>query len=154
MKRVGLALALLLVVAGAGCTAEGASTRNFELTPAAIGWYAGDEAVFTLTLSPSLTRASPAFTVDRDFALEELNFDEQGAAFGGDYRTRNPREVELRLMRDGVEAESFGLTTESPSVEIHLRLPEDLRDSSYVLELRLFKVGWVKSSEFRVDVRG
>lgn len=153
MKRGALFLVVLFAAAGAGCTAEGATTGNFELAPQAIGWYAGEEAVFTLTLTPSMTRSSPSFTLDRDFALEELNFDEEGASFGGDYRTRNPRDVELRLVREGVEGESFVLDTENPSVDIHLRLPEDLRDSSYILELRLFKVGWVKSSEFRVDLR-
>lgn len=148
-----LLVALLCALAFAGCTASGASTGNFSLEPQRVGWYAGEEAHFVLALSPSLTRSSPQFTIDRHFAIEEIRLVEKGVSFGGDYGTRDPLDVSLRLSRDGVEADEFVLDADRPSVDVHLTLPEKLRDSEYVLELELFKVGRVKSDSFRVDLR-
>lgn len=155
MKRVAFLLAAIVVASmSAGCAAEGASVRNFELKPQAIGWHVGEVAVFDLTIMPKGGRADPQFTIDADFALEELLFDQQGASFGGDFRTRNMGELELRLVRDGVELESAVLDKDTPTVELHMRIPDDLKDSSYVLEIKLFQVGWVKSEPFRTAVRG
>lgn len=147
-------LAALLAAAFAGCTATGASTSNFELTPDRIGWYAGDVASFTLNITGSLTRQSPDYVIDRHFAIEEIRFDEKGAAVGGDYKTRDPNDVSLRLSQNATSGQEFILNAENPSLTIELVVPEKLRDSEYTLELQLFKVGWVKSDPFRVDVKG
>lgn len=149
--RVFLLLVTALVLAG--CSSDGVGKGNFELTPQRIGWYAGDNATFTLELKSSLTRSDPSFTIDRRFAIEEIQLNEKGLRFGGDYDTRNPDDVNLRLMRDNVTADEFVLDSENRSIEIVLTLPEELRDSEYALELKLFDVGWIKSETFRVDKR-
>lgn len=153
MAASRMALLVLVAAAAAGCTASGASTGNFELTPERIGWYPGDEAVFFLNLTPSLTKASPSFAIDRQFAIEEIRFNERAMSVGGDYKTRNPDDVSLRLVQDNATGESFRLDSAHPTVELHLTLPERLRDSEYVLEVKLFEVGWVKSAPFRIDER-
>ncbi len=151
-RLLPIGVLLMLVAVSAGCTSESASTSNFTLKPQAIGWYAGEEAAFVLELTTSLGRSSPAFTLDRNFALEELRFEEEGARFGGDYSTRKPGDVNLRLIVNGEEVDKVTLDLDNPRVEIRLNVPESLRDSSYILELRLFEVGWVKSTPFRVDL--
>lgn len=148
---LALALALAFAFALTGCAAEGAGTSNFELTPKAVGWYAGQEARFDLEISASLLRADPTFTIDRRFAIEEINLDERGMSFGGDHDTRDPDSVQLKLMRDGVESNEWTLDESEPSIEVVLTLPQSLKDSEYVLELKVFEVGWVKSEPFRVD---
>lgn len=153
MSASRMAALVLVAAVAAGCTASGASTSNFELKPERIGWYAGDEAVFHLNLTPSLTKSDPAFTIDRQFAIEEIRFNERGVAVGGDYKTRNPNEVSLRLVRNGTEGEEFRLDPAAPGLELRMAIPDGLRDSEYVLELKLFDVGWVKSEPFRVDKR-
>lgn len=145
--------AVLLVALVAGCTAEGAKTGNFELTPDRIGWYTGETASFTLNITSSITRQAPDYRIDRNFAIEEIRYDEKGAALGGDFETRNPDDVRLRLSQNGTVGHEFILDAESPTLTLELDVPEDLRDSEYVLEVKLFQVGWVKSSPFRVDVR-
>lgn len=137
----------------AGCTASGASSGNFELIPERVGWYTGETAQFTLNITPSITRQAPGYTIDRYFAIEEIRYDEKGASFGGDYETRDPDALHLKLIQDGVVGEEFALDSESPTILITLDVPAKLRDSEYVLELKLFKVGWVKSEPFRVDER-
>lgn len=144
-----LALALLV----AGCTAEGAGTSNFELTPQKVGWYAGDDATFTLSITSSLLRSEPSFTIDRRFALEEVMLNERGVRFGGDHSTRDPDSVALRLESGGVTAEEWTLDERRPAVNVTLTLPDTLKDSEYALELKVFEVGWVKSAPFRVDRR-
>lgn len=151
--RATLLVALLAAAAIAGCTAEGASTGNFELTPERIGWYTGETARFTLNITPSVTRQAPDYVLDRYFAIEEIRYDERGASFGGDYETRNPDELDLTLIQNGTAGEQFVLNADAPRVDIELDVPQNLRDSEYVLELRLFKVGWVKSEPFRIDER-
>ena len=151
MMRSLLALGLFLLMAG--CSASGASTGNFELTPARVGWYAGDEARFHLNLTPSLLHKSPEFTIDRRFAIEEVLFDERGARFGGDHATRDPDSIGLRLERDGEARDEWVLTKEHPGLDVVVTLPASLKDSEYALELRVFEVGWVKSEPFRVDHR-
>lgn len=149
-------LAFLLVLAplSAGCfAAEGAGTANFSLTPQKVGWYAGDEARFVLAIESSFFRSDPAFTVDRHFAIEEIRFEEDGVSFGGDFETRNPDDVRLRLVRDNVTGTEFVLNGTAPSLDMFVTLPEDLRDSRYTMSLKLFEVGWVESSVFRVDRR-
>src|SRR5437870_4908918 len=87
-RRRGLATFAALsasALALVGCTAQGASTGNFTLTPATIGWYVGDEARFFLNISSSLTHSSPSFTIDRQFAIEEIRFAEKGLSFGHDH---------------------------------------------------------------------
>lgn len=153
MRSVGWITCLLIAATLAGCAAEGASTSNFLLTPHKVGWYAGDEASFTLRLEPTFFKSDPSFTVDRHFAIEEIKFEEEGLTFGGDFDTRNPDEVKLRLLRDGMAAEEFDLDAENPEVEVRLVLPDDLRDSSYTLSIKLFEVGWIESGVFRVDHR-
>lgn len=146
------ALALLvLALTLAGCTASGATTGNFELTPARVGWYAGDEATFLLNLTPNLLRQQPSFTIDRRFAIEEVLFNERGARIGGDHATRDPDSIGLQLVRDGTAGEEWVMDKDRPSLEVRVRLPESLKDSEYGLELRVFEVGWVKSDPFRVD---
>ncbi|HWH07865.1 MAG TPA: hypothetical protein VNX21_01610, partial [Candidatus Thermoplasmatota archaeon] len=112
-----------------------------------------DEARFHLNLTPSLLHKSPEFTVDRRFALEEVNFDERGARFGGDHATRDPDSINLRLERDGEAREEWTLDKANPGVDVVLTLPPTLKDSEYALELKVFEVGWVKSEPFRVDRR-
>jgi hypothetical protein len=147
-------LPLLALAAFAGCTAaQGASTSNFTLTPQSIGWDAGSEARFTLAIGASLLHSSPTFTIDRRLAIEEVELAEHGLKFGGDYSTKNPDDVGLRLERNGTEAPSFALDKDHPTLDLVLMLPAKLRDSEYALELKLFKVGWVKSDAFRVDAR-
>lgn len=153
--RLGMALLVALVapLALAGCASEGASESNFALSPERIGWYAGEEATFDLVLEPSLTRKAPTFTLDRNFAIEEIRLNDKAFDVGGDYETRNSDDVNLRLMREGEVGDEFVLDVERPEVQILLTLPGDLEDSEYVLELKLFKVGWIKSESFRVDRR-
>lgn len=146
------AAALALSVAFAGCTSEAAGRGNFDLKPQRIGWFAGEEATFTLEIGSGFFGGVPTFTIDRRFAIEEIQLTEKGMSFGGDYETRDPDALGLRLSMGNVTADSFTLDAENPRVDVHLRLPADLRDSEYVLEMKLFKVGWVKSESFRVDV--
>lgn len=143
----------LVFVLAAGCTASGASSGNFELVPERVGWYTGETAEFTLNITPSITRQAPGYTIDRYFAIEEIRYEERGAAYGGDYRTRDPDELHLTLVQNGVAGEVFVLDSVNPTVTILLDVPAKLRDSEYQLELELFKVGWVKSEPFRVDER-
>ena len=151
--RWTMTLAVIAVAALAGCSAEGASTGNFSLRPQKVGWYAGDEAAFTLAIESSFFRSDPSFTVDRRFAIEEVRFEEDKFTFGGDYETRDPDAVGLRLARDNRTADEFLLDAEHPSIEVRVTLPAELRDSSYTFALKLFEVGWVESSVFRVDHR-
>ena len=146
-------LALGLVLLMAGCSASGASTGNFDLKPTRVGWYAGDEARFTLNLTASLLHRAPEFTIDRRFAIEEVTFDERGPRFGGDHATRDPDSIHLRLERDGEAREEWVLNKTNPGVDVVVTLPDSLKDSEYALELRVFEVGWVKSEAFRVDRR-
>lgn len=152
MRRAWLALVLIFPLI-AGCTADGASTTNFDLRPDRVGWYAGDTATFSMTISSSLLKSSPSFTIDRRFAIEEIHLTEKGLVVGGDYKTKNPDDIALTLTRGNETSDEFTLDTENPSLNVSLTLPADLRDSEYSLELKLFKVGWVKSDRFRVDVR-
>ena len=149
-----LAIVLLAAPALAGCFGvEGASTSNFSLTPQRVGWYAGEEAHFVLSISSSFFRSDPAFTVDRQFAIEEIRFKEKGLTFGGDFETRDPDEVKLRLARDNRTGDEFEMSLDNGTLDVHLKIPETLRDSSYTLALKLFEVGWVESGTFRVDKR-
>lgn len=147
-----LALAAMAALV-AGCTASGASAGNFELRSERIGWYTGDTAHFVLNLSPSITKQAPDYVIDRNFAIEEIGYDERGATFGGDFRTRDPDDLSLRLMQDGVEGSEFTLDAGDSTLDLYLDVPDKLRDSEYVLEIKLFRVGWVKSEPFRVDER-
>jgi hypothetical protein len=147
-----LLLTLCVTLALAGCT-EGVGKGNFELKPQSIGWFAGDEARFTLELTSTLLRDAPSFTIDRRFAIEEIQLTETGVTFGGDYETRDPDALDLRLAMANVTGDAFTLDAEHPALDLVVKLPEDLRDSEYRLEIKLFKVGWVKSESFRVDVR-
>lgn len=151
--RALVVLTLLAVATLAGCSANGASTSNFDLKPQAIGWYTGDTAHFTLNITKSLTHSAPSFTIDRHFAVEEIKFNEKGLTFGGGFDTKQPDEVNLTLMQNGTVADQFTLDKEHPSLEVYLKVPEKLRDSEYTLELKLFQVGWVKSEPFRVDTK-
>lgn len=146
---------ILLLAAGllAGCAASGASTSNFELTPTRVGWFAGEEASFTMSLTATLLRSEPSFEIDRRFALEEILLNERGMRVGGDHKTREPDDVQLRLLRGGVEQESWTLDSSTRDLEVRLVLPDTLEDSEYQLELKVFEVGWVKSEPFRVDRR-
>ncbi|HEX2021837.1 MAG TPA: hypothetical protein VHH36_03940 [Candidatus Thermoplasmatota archaeon] len=149
--RAVLTLLVVALAAGlAGCTA-GAGTSNFELRPERVGWFAGEEARFTLEITPSLLERSPTFTIDRRFAIEEISFEEKGVSFGGDYDTKDPDAVGLRLARGNQTADEFTLTPDEPRIDVYVTLPSDLRDSEYYLELKLFKVGWIESGAFRVD---
>lgn len=143
---------LAVVALLAGCTAS-ASGGNFDLVPGRIGWYAGGRAHFTLNITSSFAQQAPEYTIDRNFAIEEIRYEEKGANMGGDYETRNPDDVGLVLRRGEESAEEFVLSAERSSLDLYLDVPPDLRDSEYVLELKLFKVGWVKSEPFRVDQR-
>lgn len=143
---------LAIVALFAGCTAS-ASGGNFDLVPERIGWYAGERAHFMLNITSSLTKQAPEYTIDRNFAIEEIRYEERGANMGGDYETRNPDDVGLVLRRGEESAEQFPLSPDHPSLDLYLDVPTNLRDSEYVLELKLFKVGWVKSEPFRVDQR-
>lgn len=149
-----LAIAVLIAPALAGCFgAEGASTSNFSLAPQRVGWYASEEAHFVLAISSSFFRSDPAFTVDRQFAIEEIRFKEKGLTFGGDFETRNPDDVKLRLSRDNRTADAFEMSLANATLDVHVVISEELRDSSYTLALKLFEVGWVESGTFRVDKR-
>ena len=148
------ALALLVLAALlAGCSAQGAGTSNFDLKPTKVGWFAGDEARFTLNLTPSLLNGKPSFTLDRRFAIEQIKLAEHGINFGGNYETRDPDAVAIRLERAGTANDTWVLDAEHPGLDIILNLPGTLRDSEYSLELKVFQVGWVKSGTFRVDRR-
>jgi len=61
--------------------------------------------------------------------------------------------VNLILIQNGTAGEEFVLDVQNSGVDVYVDVPEKLRDSEYVLELKLFKVGWVKSDPFRVDER-
>ncbi len=153
MRAAPLGLTLLVALAVlAGCTASGASASNFELKPDKIGWFTGEEAHFTLNLTKSLTHASPSFTIDRQFAVEELKFNEKGITFGGSYDTKKPGDVSLRLEQNGTTADQFKMDADHPTVDVYVKIPDSLRNSEYTLEMKLFQVGWVKSDVFRVNV--
>lgn len=152
MRAPPVALTLLVALAVlAGCTASGASTSNFELRPDRIGWFTGQEAHFTLNLTKSLTHSAPSFTIDRQFAVEEIKFNEKGLSFGGSFDTKNPGDVSLRLMQNGTAGDQFTMDAQHPSVDVYVKIPDKLRNSEYSLEMKLFQVGWVKSDTFRVD---
>lgn len=156
MHRQAL-IVLVIIAALAGCTAQGAGTSNFDLKPDGIGWYAGDEAHFFLNITSSVLHSKPSFTIDRQFAIEEVQFTEKGLKFGGNYDTKDPNDIALRLAQPGADANStagsFTMDAEHPSLDVIVKLPDKLRDSEYSLELKLFEVGWVKSDAFRVDRR-
>lgn len=148
----------LLIVAAvlplAGCfSAQGAGTSNFTLTPQAVGWYAGDEAHFVLMIESSFFHSDPKFDVDRHFALEEFKFEEEGLTFGGDFETRNPDEIGIRIGRGNETGEKFVMDLANPMLDVYVTLPGDLRDSTYTFSVKLFEVGWIDSSVFRVDHR-
>jgi len=147
-------LALLSVAALAGCASKagGATASNFELVPDRIGWNVGEVARFTLTVKPTTFSKAPNYTIDRDFAIEEIALKVKAASLGGSASTRNADDFGLRLWRDGEPVDEAVLAPGSESVVITLTLPEKLRDAQYVLELRLFQVGWVSSAPFRVNV--
>lgn len=151
--RATLTFALFAVLAFAGCTAAGATGGNFVLIPEKIGWYTGERAHFMLNMTPSLTKQAPEYVLDRNFAIEEIRFEERGASIGGDFETRDPDALHLTLVQNGTTGEEFKLDAMRPGVDIYVDVPEKLRDSEYQLELKLFKVGWVKSEVFRVDHR-
>jgi hypothetical protein len=151
--RRSLALSLVPALVLAGCTAAAAGASNFTLKPDRIGWFAGDEAHFFLNLTSSVFHAHPSFAIDRQFAIEEMQFNERGLKFGGDYSTKDPDAVSLRLERNGTQADSFVMDDAHPSVDVYVKVPGTLRDSEYDFELKLFDVGWVKSDSFRVDTR-
>jgi len=152
MRAPPVALALIVALALlAGCTASGASASNFELKPDKIGWFTGEEAHFTLNITKSMTHASPSFTIDRQFAVEEIKFNEKGLTFGGSFDTKSPNDVSLRLTQNGTSADQFQMDAAHPTVDVYVKVPEKLRNSEYTLELKLFQVGWVKSDTFRVD---
>jgi hypothetical protein len=153
MRAPALAFALASAFLLAGCTAEGAGSSNFDLRPTRVGWFAGDEATFTLSVGSSLLNGAPNFTIDRRFAIERIDLTEQGIRFGGNYETKDPDAVGLVLSRGGNASDEFTLDEQNPTIDVALTLPADLRDSEYALELKLFKVGWVKSEKFRVDRR-
>lgn len=151
MSMPRAAFVILLAALAAGCTASGATASNFELKPERIGWYTGETARFTLNLTPSVTKQAPEYLIDRNFAIEEIRYDERGATFGGDFETRNPDDLSLLLVQNATVGDEFRLDRNSPGIDIYLEVPEKLRDSEYVLELKLFNAGWVKSDPFRVD---
>lgn len=147
------AAALLVAVAAllGGCVGSvGAS--NFTITPDRIGWNTGEEASFTLALAPSLTRKSPEYAVDADFAIAEVSLNERGVGFGGDFHTRDATEIGLTLHRNGTVVEEALLAPGNESVTLRFTVPDDLNDGEYGLELKLFRVGWVRSAPFRVNV--
>lgn len=154
LRQRTLAFALVFAFALAcGCTASGASSGNFELVPERVGWYIGETAQFTLNITPSLTRQSPGYTVDRDFAIEEIQYEERGAHLGGDFETRDTDELHLVILQHGAAVDEATLDADHPTLTLQLDVPEKLRDSEYVLAIKLFKVGWVKSDPFRIDER-
>lgn len=150
---VGL-LALGAALALAGCTTvrSDAGVSNFDLRPERVGWNVSDEARFTLAIKAGLIGDEPDYEIDRDFAIEEILLHERGFSPNGNFRTKDPGAVELKLWRGGEEVASAILTQEAPSVGLSITLPDSLRDSEYSLELELFKVGRVKSDAFRVNV--
>ena len=143
----------MLVALLAGCTADGASTGNFELKPARIGWHTGDEAHFYLNLSSSITHSAPTYTIDSTYAVEEIKITEKGLKFGGDFDTKDATQIALRFTQNGTESKEFLLDKTNNSLDVWLKVPQDLRNSEYSLEIKLFNVGWVKSDTFRVDTR-
>ena len=150
--RVFLGL-LVATVALAGCSSGGAGKGNFDLQPQKVGWFVGEEGHFRLTIKETMFRSEPSYTIDRRFAIQEIRFNEKGIGLGGNYETRNPDDVHLRLSRNNVTADEFVLDKDRPSVDIHLTIPNTLKDSQYFLELDLFQVGWIESGVFRVDHR-
>ena len=153
--RSFFALTAVVIIAAlaAGCTSQGASTGNFDLHPAKIGWHIGDEAHFTLNMSSSLTHSAPSYTIDTTYAVEEIKFTEHGLKFGGDFDTKDATQVALRFAQNGAEGKEFRLDETNSSLDIFVKIPQDLRNSEYALEMKLFNVGWVKSDTFRVDTR-
>lgn len=152
--RVGLALASLVAAAAlAGCaTGAGARVANFALEPDGIGWNVGETARFTLTLQPSVFKKSPEYVIDRDLAIAEVELDRRGVGLGGDYRTRDANAVSLRLLVNGTHVDEARLDASNSTVTVTLKLPDKLDDAEYTLGLHLFRVGWVSSSPFRVNV--
>lgn len=152
MSRPAIPLAAVVLAALlAGCTGSSLGPSNFAITPNQIGWNVGDEASFTLTLKPTMLVKEPVYTLDPDFAIAELALDRQGAGFGG-YSTKKSSDVGLHIRQGNAPVEEAALDPGNATVEIRLELPENLNDAEYVLELRLFEVGWVKSAPFRVNV--
>lgn len=144
--RVLLLAATLLAVPLAGCSAPFGSAE-FELVPERIGWNVTDIATFTLRFTPA--DDAPTYTIDPVFAVETLKLDTGGV--GGDFETDRPEELGFAIVLNGTAVQEHELSAASPEVTLAFRLPEDLKDESYTLQVSLFKGGDVESGAFRVN---
>ncbi len=142
-------LLLLIVPLLSGCMAldEG----NFELKATEIGWNVADRARFALTLIPGRLQDEPTYTIDADFAIEEIHFERKGVNVAGDYRTRTAADVDLVFLVDGKPVPKHTLSAESPTVVLEVTIPDSLEDDTYYLLISLFEVGDVESNAFRVN---
>lgn len=150
MRPFRLGALVLVATLLTGCVGE-LGVSNFELEPERAGWNVGEEATFTLRLTPTFTVREPSYALDPEIAVEEVRLNEKGVGFGGDVSTRTPSDLGFMLLRNGSAVDEHDLTLNTPEVDLRLDLPEDLEDSTYVLEVKLFRVGWVTSDTFRVN---
>lgn len=148
--RHATVLALLALAASlAGC-AEELSEANFTLTPTKSGWLVNEEASFLLKFEPE-GAASSRYDLDPTFAVTEMRFEKDGLNAMGDFETK--RAADLGLYLADAAGNSLGNVTlgaEARSVYLRFKVPEQLDNDVYRLEILLFKVGWVESETFRV----
>lgn len=145
--RVLTLAAALLAAPLSGCSAS-VDAGNFVLTPTRIGWNVTDVASFLLEIAPSRGLDRPEYTIDPVFAVQSLELDTGG--IGGDYATQRPEELGFELVAGNRTVGEHRLVPGDP-VTLRFRLPEDLKDDAYALEIVLFQAGEVKSGTFRVN---
>lgn len=153
-RKLAVGWTLLAVLAPAlalaGCTST-LSASHFELKPTEIGWKIGQNALFHLHFDPG-TSDQREYTVDPVFAITEVRFEKNGLNAFGDYATTRAADLEIALVRGGDPVANYTLTPSARQIGLQLKVPDQLDDGEYRLEIKLFKVGWVKSDVFRVAV--
>ncbi|MHB8584226.1 MAG: hypothetical protein ACYDDF_00100 [Thermoplasmatota archaeon] len=141
-------VALLSTAVVAGCV-SGLSTSNFTISPTAIGWRVGDDAVFIIRFDPQGASVQ-TYTIDPVFAVSEVKFEQDGLHFWGDYDTKNAvSDLQASILSNGSPVSNYTLASNSPEVQLRVHVPS-ISDGQYHLDVDLFKVGWVKSDLFRV----
>lgn len=140
---------IALLVPLAGCTSS-LSEKNFTLRSREVGFDKGGTASFNLTYDPRALPGDASYTLDRKYAVEHAKYDRVGG-FMSEFETDDARaDLDMRFYVDGHEVDSYVFNGNNRSVEIRLKVPQDLATDTYVLALSLFQVGEVESNEFRI----
>lgn len=145
--RVSLLAVVLVVAPLAGCSGTFSGGPEFELVPDRVGWNVTDLATFTLTFLAS--EDAPTFEIDPVFVVESIKLDTGGV--GGDFETDRPEELDFALRLNGTAVQQHVLSASSPEITLVFRLPEELKDDAYTVQVSLFKAGDIESKAFRVN---